>query len=638
MRTDGTEPGTPAAGHSIDPTAFAANFARIGECSTDILHEALSADSGQPASLGALDLATSFAKAGIRAMEDPEGLATSQLDLMRQYADLLGNVSARATGEALAPLVEPAPGDRRFRDPAWSEHPAFDYMKQSYLLASQWVEDQLASIDGLDSKTSRKVQFFTRQFISAMAPSNFAFTNPEVVRSTIESNGENLARGLERMRADVRRGNGRLDLTTTDLDAFEVGESLATTPGKVVYQNRLMQLIQYEPTTEMVYRRPLLIVPPWINKYYVLDLRPENSFVRWAVDQGYTVFMVSWANPDESYADVDFEDYVVMGPLAALDAVKAATGEAQVSAVGYCIGGTALSMALAYMSAEGDERVTSATFLAAQVDFKDAGDLAVFTDEEQVCAIERRMADQGGVLDSLSMSNTFNLLRPDDLIWSNVVNHYLLGKEPRPFDLLYWNSDPTQIPGRAHSYYLRNMYVQNLLSQPDALSIRGVRIDLRRITTPLYVQSAEDDHIAPANSVFEIVKHVSGPIRFMLSGSGHIAGVINPPSANKYHYSVTPQSKRSQELQRHETLDEWKERATLHPGSWWTDWTAWLSRRSGRLVPARQPGDGALEVIEDAPGSYVHVRSTPAQSSDETSAASAHTNDSGRASGAEVAA
>lgn len=614
-----TEPHAPrtapseATGRSgIDAAVLAENLRRAGEYSAKILQDSMSTEQEAPAAMGMMDLAASFTAAGARAMADPAALTESNTDFMKQYAELIQNVTARALGKDLDPVVEPAASDRRFRDAAWNAHPAFDYMKQSYLLATRWMEHQLDHLDGVDERTALKVRFYTRQFIDAMSPSNFAATNPEVLRTTLESNGENLVRGLARMQEDVQRGNGRLDVTTTDLKAFEVGKTLAITPGKVVFQNDLMQLIQYTPTTEQTYRRPLLVFPPWINKYYILDLQPQNSFIAWAVEQGYTVFVVSWANPDERLATLTFDDYILDGYIAALDAVEEATGERQVSTIGYCIGGTALAATLAYLEARGEgDRVASATFFAAQVDFTEAGDLLVFADEQHVQELDDKMSKQGGLLDSQSMVSTFNMLRPNDLIWSNVINHYLLGKDPRPFDLLFWNADATRIPRPAHTYYLRNMYLENNLVVPDALEVNGTKIDLRRITTPMYVQAAEEDHIAPARSVFKMLKHASGPIRFMLSGSGHIAGVVNPPAAGKYHYRVTPQSKQSLERQRTETLEEWKARAKLHKGSWWGDWHAWLSRRSGRLIPARIPGEGALPAIEDAPGSYVLVRSVP---------------------------
>ncbi len=598
----------------IDTAAMAENLRRASEYGAKILQESMSTEPDAPSTRSMLELTASFTAAGARALADPAAVADSGAEVMQQYADLVQNVTARALGEDVDPVVEPAASDRRFRDPAWSAHPAFDYMKQSYLLASRWMESQLGELDGLDDATARKVRFYTRQFIDAMSPSNFAVTNPEVVRATIESNGENLVRGMARMEEDVRRGHGRLDVCTTDLTAFEVGKTLATTPGHVVFQNNVMQLIQYTPTTEQTYRRPLLIFPPWINKYYILDLQPQNSFIRWAVEQGYTVFLVSWVNPDEARAGLTFDDYILDGYIAALDAVETATGEREVSTIGYCIGGTALATALAYLEARGEgDRVASATFFAAQVDFTEAGDLLVFADEQNVANLDARMTKQGGLLDSQTMVTTFNMLRPNDLIWSNVVNHYLLGKDPRPFDLLFWNADATRIPRPVHMYYLRNMYLENNLVVPDALEVNGTKIDLRRITTPMYVQAAEEDHIAPAQSVFKMLKHASGPIRFMLSGSGHIAGVVNPPSAHKYHYRVTPQSKQSMERQRTETLEEWKGRAKMHKGSWWGDWHAWLSRRSGRLVDARTPGEGGLATIEAAPGSYVMVRSVPVE-------------------------
>jgi polyhydroxyalkanoate synthase len=550
-----------------------------------------------------LNLAGALVATAMRTMADPGAAMQSRLKLWERHLALWQHTAAGAAGEQTKPVVEPAASDRRFRDPSWDTHPAFSFIKQSYLLAAQWMQEELRNLQGLDEHTTQKLGFYTRQFIDAMAPTNFVMTNPEVLRATLESNGENLVRGIEHLREDLRRGNGQLNVKMTDLDAFQVGKNVAVTPGKVVYQNDVMQLIQYEPTTESVYRRPLLIVPPWINKYYILDLRPDNSFIRWCVDHEYTVFVVSWVNPDERLAGKTFEDYALEGPLAALDAIERATGEDEVSTVGYCVGGTLMATTLAYMAAREDTRVTSCTLLAAQVDFTEAGELSVFVDEDQLRYLEQRMARHGGVLDGPAMAATFNMLRSNELIWSFVVNNYLLGREPLPFDLLYWNSDSTRIPAPVHSYYLRNMYQRNRLVLPRELEVGGVPIELHRIKTPVYMQASKEDHIAPARSVFKATRHFAGPIRFMLAGSGHIAGVINPPAAKKYQYWTKKKAKK------YPTFEDWFQTADEHPGSWWPDWHAWLSKRSGDKVPARVPGDGALAPIEDAPGSYVLVRS-----------------------------
>src|SRR4051794_1120394 len=424
-------------------------------------------------------------------------------------------------------------------------------------------------------------------------------TNPEVLRATIESRGENLLNGLKNLLDDLERGKGHLHISMTEMTAFKIGENVAATPGKVVYQNDLIQLIQYAPTTETVKRRPLLIMPPWINKYYILDLRPRNSFIRWAVEQGHTVFVISWVNPDERLAKKNFEDYMREGPLAALDAIEQATGERTANVIGYCLGGTVLAATLAYMTAKRDNRVKSATFFVTMVDFKEAGELSVFIDEEQLHALEERMQKKG-YLEARDMHTTFNMLRANDLIWSFVVNNYLLGKQPFPFDLLYWNADSTRMPAAMHSFYLRKMYQQNLLAQPGGITLGGVPIDLRKIKTPAFLLSTREDHIAPWRSTYAATHLYSGPIKFVLSASGHIAGVVSAPGGKCGHWAndnLPP------------SPDEWFAGATPHLGSWWPVWDEWITQLDSGRVPAREPGGGKLTIIEDAPGSYVRVRS-----------------------------
>ena len=433
-----------------------------------------------------------------------------------------------------------------------------------------------------------------------MAPSNFVLTNPEVLRTTIESGGENLVNGLKHMLEDLERGKGRLMIKMTDMEAFEVGRNIAVTPGKVIFQNDLHQLIQYDPTTPEVKRRPLLVIPPWINKYYILDLRPTNSFVRWAVSQGHTVFVVSWVNPDEHLAQKRFDDYMIEGPLAALDAIELATGESEANVIGYCLGGTLLAATLAYMAAKGDKRFTSATFFASMVDFNEAGELAVFIDEEQLASLEERMRKHG-YLEGSEMATTFNMLRANDLIWSFVVNNYLLGKEPFPFDLLYWNSDSTRMPATMHSFYLRTMYQENKLVEAGGITLDGVPIDLRKIRTPSFILSTREDHIAPWKSTYTATQLYKGPVKFVLAASGHIAGVVNPPDQRKYGHCDNAKLPKKPE--------DWLASATFHDGSWWPTWEKWVARHGGGMVPARKPGDGRLEPIEDAPGSYVKVKS-----------------------------
>lgn len=548
-----------------------------------------------------LNLMAPFAEAGLKLMRQPGVIARAQLQFLRESTRLGLRQGLRLLGESPDPVVTPPDGDRRFRDPAWREQPLFDFIKQSHLLAAEAVQQTVADVQGLDEVTRERVAFFSQQFVDAMAPSNFLLTNPVVLQETVDKRGENLVQGFRNLLRDLKAGDGRLRVKMTDFDAFKVGDNLAVTPGKVVYENALMQLIQYSPTTKQVFQRPLLIVPPWINKYYILDLKPENSFIRWAVDKGYTVFIISWINPDRSLSNRRFDDYMVEGIFEALEAVRRATGEETVNAVGYCIGGTLLAATLAYMSLTGDERIQSATFLTTQVDFSEPGELGLFIDEAQLDALSHRMQAGGGILNGRDMALTFNMLRANDLIWSFVVNNYLLGREPMPFDLLYWNADATRMPQAMHDFYLREMYLHNRLVEPGGIELNGLPIDLRLIDIPVYLQSAEGDHIAPYPSVYKATRHFSGPIRFMLAGSGHIAGVVNPPAANKYQYWVND----SEALP--EDVEEWRAAATEHAGSWWPDWHQWLYRRSGRKVPARVPGDSELTVLEDAPGRYVRA-------------------------------
>ena len=532
-------------------------------------------------------------------MQDPHKLVQAQVELWQEYMTLWQNATRRLMGHTVEPIVAPAHDDRRFKDAAWEENNVFDFIKQSYLLTARWMQNTVKEVEGLDDKTARKVDFYTRQFVDAMAPSNFVMTNPEVLRATIESRGENLVKGLQNLLDDLERGEGRLKIKMTDAEAFEVGVNIATAPGKVVYQNDLMQLLQFEPTTAQVYKRPLLIVPPWINKYYILDLREKNSFIRWATGQGHTVFCVSWVNPDRKLAAKTFEDYMVEGILAALDAVCAATDEDKVNVVGYCLGGTLLAATLAWMAEKGDDRVATATYLATMVDFAEPGELGVFIDDAQLTALEQRMTERG-YLEGSEMATTFNMLRANDLIWSFVVNNYLMGKDPFPFDLLYWNSDSTRMPAAMHGFYLRKMYVENKLVQPGGITLKGVPIDLRKIETPTFILATREDHIAPWMSAFSATGLYSGPVSFTLAASGHIAGVVNPPAAEKYSYWSNARKAK--------TPDSWLAGATEHKGSWWPEWDRWIAKRSKAKVPARRPGDGALKPIEDTPGSYVKVR------------------------------
>ncbi len=559
-------------------------FKDIAERSQKLLQdfaEKYKADGPQPAD--PLRLTQTFMDFTAKMLADPNRLLQAQMELWQQYMKLWQVTAQRMMGQPVEPVAEPAKGDKRFADPAWKDEVVFDYLKQSYLLTARWLQHTVKEVEGVDDKTAKKVDFYTRQFIDAMSPSNFAMTNPQVVKATVESKGENLLKGLQNLLTDLERGKGTLAIRQTDMKAFKVGGNVATSPGKVVYQNKVMQLLQYAPATEQVYQMPLLIVPPWINKFYILDLKPENSFIKWATEQGYTVFVISWVNP------------------AALDAIKQATGEEKVSAIGYCIGGTLMATTLAYMAARGDDRIASCTFFTAQVDFTEPGELGVFIDEDQLASVEQMMSKKG-YLEGSEMATTFNMLRANDLIWSFVVSNYLMGKDPFPFDLLFWNADATRMPAAMHSYYLRNMYQKNLLVKPGGLTIDNVPIDLRKISIPVYLQAGKDDHIAPAKSVYKATQIFSGPVRFMLAGSGHIAGVVNPPRNKKYQHWLNETAKNPA------TLDEWRAGAQEFPGSWWHDWDKWLSAKSGPKVPARVPGQGGLPAIEDAPGSYVKVR------------------------------
>jgi len=581
-----------------DVAEFSKNMAEVASRSQDLVLEFLKSqsESDGPGDLDPQNLSAAFMEMTAKIMADPAKLAEAQMSLWSDYMQLWHRTAMRLMGQNADPVAEPDAGDRRFKDAQWDENQIFDFVKQSYLLTARWIQRTVGEVEGLDDKIAKKVDFFTHQFVDAMAPTNFVLTNPEVLKATIESGGENLVSGLKNVLEDLERGKGRLNIKMTDMEAFKVGENIATTPGKVVYQNKLMQLIQYTPTTEKVFKRPLLIAPPWINKFYILDLRQDNSFIKWAVAKGYTVFVISWVNPDSELAEAGFEDYMKFGILDGLDAIEQATGERDVTAIGYCIGGTLMSATLAYMAEKGDDRIKAATFFASQIDFSEPGELSVFIDEDQLQQIDKMM-EETGVLESSRMAETFNMLRSNDLIWSFVVNNYLLGKEPFPFDLLYWNSDSTNLPRAVHSFYLHEMYEHNKLSEPGGVTLNGVPIDLRKVDIPIYLQASKEDHISPSKSVFKATQIYTGPVRFMVAGSGHIAGVINPPEAGKYQHWTNEDGA--------ETFDDWFEGATETPGSWWPDWHKWLSKKSGPKVAARVPGDGKLKPIEDAPGSYV---------------------------------
>ncbi len=586
-----------------DPSQFARNWVKIAEESTSIVSEFINNQNSSTASgnMDPLNIGRAFTDYFTRSMSNPARVINSQLELWQDYLKLWESTNKKMMGESTQDIIKPDERDKRFKDVAWDECVIFDYIKQSYLLTARWLQEQVRTVDGLDDKTLKKVDFYTRQFVDAIAPSNFIFTNPEVIRATIDSNGENLVNGLKNMLEDLQAGGGKLKIKMTDLKAFELGKNIASTPGKVVFQNELMQLIQYEATTEKVHKKPLLMIPAWINKYYIFDLQEKTSFIKWMVDQGFTVFVISWGNPGEEQRDKGFDDYMQQGPLAALEAIEAATGEKSISVMAYCLGGTLTAATLAWLKAKKQQtKISNVSFLTTLVDFEDAGELSVFIDEQQLSYLENRMSAKG-YLEGDQMATTFNMLRANDLIWSFVVNNYLLGKEPFPFDMLYWNSDSTRLPAKMHSFYLRNMYQKNLLVQPNALTIGGEKINLGSIDTPMYLLSTREDHIAPWKSTYRATQLYSGKMKFVLAGSGHVAGAINPPSKNKYSFWENDKLPVN--------ADEWLNNAKETPGSWWPDWAKWNAGFSSEMVAARKPGTGKLKIIEEAPGSYVKMKS-----------------------------
>jgi len=584
-----------------DPVALAQSLASAAEKSAKLLGDFAARKANEPRTVFAdeLGIGKAFMELAAKMLANPYRLAEAQMNLWWDYMSLWQSSMLKMAGAPAQPIVEPAKGDKRFKHEDWHEHFLFDYIKQSYLIAARWLHDQVGSVEGLPDHTKKKVDFFTRQYIDALAPSNFALTNPEVFRETIASGGQNLVRGLHNLLDDIERGNGQLKISMTDTKAFELGVNIATTPGKVVFQNDLIQLLQFEPATKKQWQRPLLVIPPWINKYYILDLREKNSFIRWAVNEGMTLFVVSWVNPDAKLAHKDFEDYLAEGTLAALDAIEKATGEKSANVVGYCLGGTLLAATLGYMAAKKDTRIASATFMTSLIDFTAAGELEVFIDEAQIVSLEKKMAERG-YLEGGEMANTFNLLRANDLIWMCVINNYLLGRDPFPCDLMHWNCDSTRMPAKMHSFYLRNMYMNNLLREPGGLTLLDTKIDLSKVTVPTYFVSAMEDHIAPWKTTYAGPKILRGKSRFVLSGSGHIAGMVNPPAANKYGYWT------SAELP--DEAEAWFEGAKQHAGSWWTDWREWITPYLGREVAPRIPGKAKLKVIEAAPGTYARIR------------------------------
>jgi len=532
-------------------------------------------------------------------MADPARAVEAQSAIATDMMALWSNTLRKMNGESPPPVAAPDARDARFKDIEWTDNPYFDFLKQAYLVTTRWADGLVEKADGLDDHTRQKAGFYVKQLSGALSPSNFVPTNPDLLRTTLRENGDNLVRGFRMMAEDVEAGHGDLKIRQSGAAGFEVGVNMATTPGKVVLRNRLIELIQYAPSTEKVLKIPLVIVPPWINKFYILDLNAEKSFVKWCVDQGVTVFIVSWVNPDEGHSGADFEAYMREGILAALDAAKEITGQPKAHTIGYCVGGTMLAVTLAWLAAKGQDRVESTTFLTTQVDFTHAGDLKVFADEEQIAAVEEAMS-RLGYLPGARMASAFNMLRPLDLIWPYVVNTYLKGKEPAAFDLLYWNSDSTRMPEANHRFYMRNCYLENKLSRGE-MEVGGERLDLSKVTTPIYNLAAKEDHIAPARSVFVGSKMFGGPVRYVLGGSGHIAGVVNPPAKLKYQFWTGGRTDGE--------LEDWIASAAETPGSWWLDWIAWLRAHDPSEVKARQPGSRRHKPLGDAPGEYVKVKS-----------------------------
>jgi polyhydroxyalkanoate synthase subunit PhaC len=573
---------------------------QVAEHSARILDEFSRKDLGASVAAAGGDefgIAKAYMDLYARMLSNPASLAAFSTNMMLDYMQLWQSSWMKMMGMQAPPVAAPAKGDNRFRDDDWSSNFLFDYIKQSYLIAARHIQHSVAGVEQLTPESEKKVAFFTRQFVDALSPSNFALTNPQVLRETLASGGQNLLKGLNNLLADIEKGGGSLRISMTDEKAFRIGGNVAVTPGKVIFQTELMQLIQFLPTTQEAYKTPLVIIPPWINKYYILDLRASNSFIKWALDQGHTVFVLSWVNPDARLAQMGFDDYMKQGPLAALEAVEQATGERQVNFIGYCLGGTLLGATLGFLNEKKQiDRVRSATFFVSLLDFSAPGELGVFIDEAQVENLEKKMNERG-YLEGSEMASTFNMLRANDLVWSFVINNYLMGKDPFPFDLLYWNSDATRLPARMHSFYLRNMYLKNLLGVPGGIVLDGVPIDLSKVNIPAYFISTVDDHIAPWKTTYTGSRYLGGDVRFVLGGSGHIAGIVNPPSAKKYHYWTNDA--------RPEAAEDWFKSASRHPGSWWTDWQAWVdARNGGEKVAARTPQNP----LEDGPGSYVMLR------------------------------
>ena len=575
-----------------------ANLAKVEELSQRLI-AAMSGRKAANPTLNAPDHEM-FAKAAgtywAKMMQNPAHLFETQLEYWGQSVKhFLEAQQALASGKLEAP-EDHTPDDRRFSNPLWKTHPYFNYIKQQYMMNAQAIEKAMAEIDHLDAKEKRRLEYFSRQIIDMLAPTNFLSTNPDALERAVETEGESLVRGLENLVADIEANNGEMLVRLADEKAFRLGENIATTPGQVVYRNRMMELIQFAPTTDKVHAIPLVIFPPWINKFYIMDLKPENSLIKWITDQGFTLFVVSWVNPDETYRDVGLEDYITDGYLAAIREVKAITGQKQVNAVGYCIAGTTLSMVLALLKHRGDSSIKSATFFTALTDFSEQGEFTPFLQDDFIDGIEAEVAEHG-ILRSFIMARTFSFLRSNDLIYGPAIRSYMLGEAPPAFDLLYWNGDGTNLPARMVVEYLRWLCQQNRFAG-EGIELMDDRLHLSEVEVPVCLIACETDHIAAWRASYAGFQRFGSKDKtFILSESGHIAGIINPPSKKKYgHYTNTDMSLPS---------DDWKAQAEFTPGSWWPRWGEWLAKRSGKKVDAREPGDSAHPPLCPAPGTYV---------------------------------
>ncbi|MDW9415955.1 class I poly(R)-hydroxyalkanoic acid synthase [Sinorhizobium meliloti] len=584
-----------------DPESLAINMARaaeqLGKAASAWLAPREAGEKTDSFAEPVSDMVKTLSKVSEYWLSDPRRTLEAQTHLLGSFFDMWSRTLQRMAGDAVEDPANLQRNDKRFADEDWVKNPFFDFIRQAYFVTSDWAERMVKDAEGLDDHTRHKAAFYVRQIASALSPTNFITTNPQLYRETVASSGANLVKGMQMLAEDIAAGRGELRLRQTDTSKFAIGENIAITPGKVIAQNDVCQVLQYEASTETVLKRPLLICPPWINKFYVLDLNPEKSFIKWAVDQGQTVFVISWVNPDERHASKDWEAYAREGIGFALDTIEQATGEREVNSIGYCVGGTLLAATLALHAAEGDERIRSATLFTTQVDFTHAGDLKVFVDDDQIRHLEANMSATG-YLEGSKMASAFNMLRASELIWPYFVNNYLKGQDPLPFDLLYWNSDSTRMPAANHSFYLRNCYLENRLSRGEMV-LAGRRVSLGDVKIPIYNLATKEDHIAPAKSVFLGSSSFGGKVTFVLSGSGHIAGVVNPPARSKYQYWTGGAPKGD--------IETWMGKAKETAGSWWPHWQGWVERLDKRRVPARKAG-GPLNSIEEAPGSYVRVR------------------------------